>query len=456
MRRGSRLGSATNLTVGGPTLMSLLPRGLDISFERLVQLLPVHYAALAHKHGAFRRARQIKHPQQLLQLLLGYCGLDQSLRECAGQMTLQGGRLSDTAVRKRLTGCLSWVKAMLGALIEAEAEELMVGGLRLVVVDSSTIQGPGARETWYRLHLALDLVRLQILNATITDKHAGDELSHYRLNEGDVVVADRGFNRVIDWIGHAQRGILLVVRYNAEGARCYECSRGEKVDLEARLTATTADQVCWPVKVRAQGHTLEGTLHALRLPPEQAEQARRQVHRRAKKRGRTPRQRTLVFADWTLVFTTVPPAVLPSPTIGSLYRVRWQVELAMKRLKGVLDLNELRAREGSRSAEVYLHGKLLYAWLVERLLAQRCGCEWNRLDATRCATPWRVWKTLRQELATLISGVQDWNLARWHQCLTVMQERPRRRQLQTLPARVNQLIAFCKINGISNIEGHRA
>jgi HAD superfamily hydrolase (TIGR01459 family) len=102
-------------------------------------------------------------------------------------------------------------------------------------------------------------------------------------------------------------------------------------------------------------------------------------------------------------------------------------------------------------ADLYLHGKLLYAWVLEKWARRRCGDGWNRLDGPRRATPWRVWKLLRQELATAISGVRHWNLDRWPACLAVMQERPRRRQLQTLPDRVNRLIAQCQALGMSNI-----
>jgi hypothetical protein len=42
-------------------------------------------------------------------------------------------------------------------------------------------------------------------------------------------------------------------------------------------------------------------------------------------------------------------------------------------------------------------------------------------------------------------------MSRWQACVEVMQERPRRRQLQTLPHRVNCLIAYCQANGLSNI-----
>ena len=74
-----------------------------------------------------------------------------------------------------------------------------------------------------------------------------------------------------------------------------------------------------------------------------------------------------------------------------------------------------------------------------------------RLDGPRQATWWRVWKLIKQEVAIMISGVGQWNFARWEQCLAVMQERPRRRKLQTLPDRVSRLIASCQLAGLSNV-----
>jgi hypothetical protein len=32
----------------------------------------------------------------------------------------------------------------------------------------------------------------------------------------------------------------------------------------------------------------------------------------------------LLLAEWVLIFTTLPPALLPTPTLAALYRVRWQ------------------------------------------------------------------------------------------------------------------------------------
>jgi hypothetical protein len=296
----------------------------------------------------------------------------------------------------------------------------------------------------------VDLVKLHLLHVEVTDKHQGEHLDHYPLQEGDVVLMDRGFNQAKPLIEYADQGVSLVLRYNPYSLNVYN-EAGEKIDLYEELKTTPEVERCLPVQVRAEGEYLEGYGHACRLPPAQAAEARRRVRAKAKKKGRCVQSRTLVLAEWVLIFTTLPPAVLPTATVAALYRVRWQVELVIKRLKSLLDIDRLRAREHSALAELYLHGKLLYAWVLEKRARRRCGEDWNCLDQPRRATPWRVWKLLRQELAIAISGVCHWNLTRWQACIEVMQERPRQRQLQTLPDRVNRLIAYCQANGISNI-----
>ena len=62
-----------------------------------------------------------------------------------------------------------------------------------------------------------------------------------------------------------------------------------------------------------------------------------------------------------IVLTTVPPEELAAEVILDLYRVRWQVELVIKRYKSLLAAAEMRAKAGSPLAVVYLLGKLLLA-----------------------------------------------------------------------------------------------
>ncbi len=260
------------------------------------------------------------------------------------------------------------------------------------------MQGPGATGTWYRLHMAIDLVRLHLVHVVVTDEHTAESLIHYPLQDGDVAMVDRGYNQVAMWMDTAERGAGLIVRYNAHGLHLYD-AEGKIIDVERYLKDLTATDGCLPVQVRNKKHEfLAGYLHARRLPPAQAAEARRRARAAAKKAGRQLQPRTLVLAEWVLIWTTLPPTVLPTETVMALYRVRWQVELVIKRLKSILNIDKLRARKDSALADIYLHGKLLYAWVMEKRLRRRCGDDWNRLDQPRRATPWRVLKLLQQEL----------------------------------------------------------
>ena len=428
-----------------------LPFGtVDTTFERFLQELPADFRELAFEFKAFTRGRQIKTPEQLLQVVMNYCGIDLVLRETAGNFTLLEERISDTAIQQRLKACGPWVKALLGRLLGTAAAPLLEGHLRFVVGDGSTVQGPGAKGTEHRLHLAVDLVRLELIFVKVTDAHEGESLRHYPLRDGDVVVVDRGYNSARALIECADRGVAVVVRYNPHSLNLYDAA-GAKIDWLAELQATTETERCIPVRVQVEGEFIAGYLHGCRLPPAPAAEARRRVQAQARKKGRQAQARTLALAEWVLVLSTLPPAVLPTATVLALYRLRWQVELVIKRWKSIVHIDHLRARQGSALADLYLHGKLLYAWVLEKWARRRCGDDWNRLDGPRRATPWRVWKLLRQELATAISGVRHWHLDRWPACLAVMQERPRRRPLQTLPDRVNHLIAQCQALGMSSI-----
>lgn len=76
------------------------PLTLDNRFEIFVQALPADYVEQAYDFKAFTRARKIKNPQQLLELVMLYCGLDLSLRSCAGEFAHRQGYLSDMGVKK--------------------------------------------------------------------------------------------------------------------------------------------------------------------------------------------------------------------------------------------------------------------------------------------------------------------------------------------------------------------
>jgi hypothetical protein len=142
----------------GDVTMQLPPAEPETLFEELLQDLPPETVSMAREFKAFARARKIKTPEQLLRVVLLYCGVDKALREVAGTLTALYEPITDQAVAERLRACGPWIKAVLRKMLPPPAVTALPQALRFVVIDATTVQAPGATGTDYRLHFSLDLV----------------------------------------------------------------------------------------------------------------------------------------------------------------------------------------------------------------------------------------------------------------------------------------------------------
>jgi hypothetical protein len=121
--------------------------------------------------------------------------------------------------------------------------------------------------------------------------------------------------------------------------------------------------------------------------------------------------------------------------------VRWQIAIAITRWKSVLDVDLWRARSESPLADVWWHGKLRYARLLDHRLRRLRGEPWRWLDRPRTTTWWRPWKLLQAEVIPRMTGSLSWQPADGAICRQVLAERPRRRPLPRRPQEVSMLLA---------------
>jgi hypothetical protein len=278
----------------------------------------------------------------------------------------------------------------------------------------------------------------QLAEVLVSDGHAGESLRRFQLGAGSLVLADRNFAKAPQLLAVAQAGAHVVVRCSPHYLRLL-ADDGQLFDLVAALRGSGhRRQRSFALRVAdaRTGQSLAVFVHALRLSAEQSNRARRRVKAKASKAGRTLKAETLWLCEWLLVLTTVPPEQLSAAVVLELYRVRWQIELLIKRCKSLLAAAALRARRDGALAEVWLWGKLLYAILVERLAVKRCGAQWVQMQRARHATWWRVWQLLSQEIAEKILGTEAWSELDWQALKPALSERRRKRQLQRLPPQV--------------------
>ena len=336
-----------------------LPATIDAAFNEFLQELPSDYVELAYEFKAFCYAKKFRSPAQLFEVILLYCGLDLSLRECAGKISEHQGYISDTGVQKRLKACVPWVKAILSKLFGMTQLD-KIGNLRFIVIDGSTVQAPGAKGIDHRLHIAIDLIKLEILEVKVTDDKVGEGLEHYNLQNGDVVLLDRGYNQPKSLVPFIDNGGSIVLRYNPHGMNLYSQDKEmAKINWGKTLKKHKGEMTTVPVYLCHNGKRVKGIVHCIPLPEKQAAQARERTRANSQKKGHQLKADTLYLSGWVLILTTLPTELLDTQAISDLYRVRWQIEIFIKRLKSILNIDCLRARQNSSLAELYLYGKLI-------------------------------------------------------------------------------------------------
>jgi hypothetical protein len=358
------------------------------------------------------------------------------LREIAGVCTGRGKPLTDEAVRQRVAACPQWVESLLGKLLPARVlPERAEGAGQLVICDGSPSSGPGASGTDSRWHVAYDPVAQQGRDLQGSEVHTGESLTRFTWGPGTVVLGDRNFAKAAALIATRACGTQVVVRMTPQYLPLWTRT-GAAFALVAALQAGQAhprQSVALQVRDPQRGTVLPVWIHARPLNEQQCNRARRRAKRQARRRGRTLRAQTLFLSEWGLVLTTLSPQELGAEAILELYRLRWQIELVLKRYKRLLAAARVRAKRGSPLATVYLTGKLLFAVLVERRAVARLGTEWTQLLTVRVATWWRICKLIAKEIQDAVLDTVRWQEGDWQAVLRALAERPRRRKLQVLP-----------------------
>ena len=106
-----------------------------------------------------------------------------------------------------------------------------------------------------------------------------------------------------------------------------------------------------------------------RKPPEAIERQHVRLRRKASRSGQKTDPRTLRTAGFMMLLTSLPSERASAAEVVRLYRMRWQIELAFKRLKSLGGFAALRARD-PRLARSWLLAHLIAAVLIEASLGE--------------------------------------------------------------------------------------
>ncbi len=99
-------------------------------------------------------------------------------------------------------------------------------------------------------------------------------------------------------------------------------------------------------------------LLAYRLSEDVVTQRQRKAHEEARKKGRMLTQEYLNWLAFGLYITNVSQQIWPSKVVGTIYRLRWQVELTFKNWKSLLHIHILKGTRPER-IKCILYGRLI-------------------------------------------------------------------------------------------------
>jgi hypothetical protein len=329
-----------------------------------------------------------------LALLYGPCGL--SLRAVAAAAASVGmAVLSDKAVLGRLRKMGDWLEFLLGQVL---AETHGIGdrtcAARAVrLVDGTVIRGRGGN---WRVHARYNPARGCFDDLVLTSEQVGEAVGHTAIAVGELLISDRGYARVRDFEAAHAAGSDVITRIGWRALRL-RTPDGQPFDPLADLPGDER-----PIEHSVRVHRFAPAMRFViaQIPEEKAAKQRARVARRAARSGHQMTDQTRLAAGYLILLTTLPASV-PATTIVALYRARWQIELAFKRLKSLGHIDELPCRD-QRLARVWLLAHLIAAVITDRIAADLAAAASSRTANRRPVSPWRLWQEARAILLAAI------------------------------------------------------
>ena len=342
---------------------------------RLPTDLDLNSLARTTKAVQRRRGNGVEDGTTLLRLCLARGPGGKSLQETAAWAHLNGvAQLTGQSLNERLHRSVDFLAAITHRLLAGKraVSPSLWAGRCLHIADGSSLSQPGSKGTDWRLHAVYDLSQSRFRHVQVTDTSGAKSLLRCAPAAGEVLIADRGYAKAkelracLDPSSPQARDFIVRVGWKALALRD---PKGQPFDLIAHMQTLALDAGPRDCAVQAvvgsakQPKLLPLRLIVVPLPPDKAEINRQKLKRTASKHQDTLDPRSLIAAGFVVLVTSL-PGEIPAEEIASVYRLRWQVELAFKRLKSLIHIDRLptRTTDGGLS---WLYPHLILLLLTE-------------------------------------------------------------------------------------------
>lgn len=368
-------------------------RGLDSDWNSLTELFPENWEDLAYTMKAVERPlKNFKSISDLLRSLLLHCIQGYSLREtCTLLKESNIVDISDTSLLDRLQRSEKWLHSLCLSLLEESHAEMpeIKKGVNLKLVDSTVVSEPGKTGTQWRVHYSFQLPNLTCDSFEITKVKGsgnGEHLNRYTVKKGDHIIGDRGYanKQGIEYV-NSQKGKILV-RVNSQSLPLFD-KQGKELDylkLCDKKLKKAGSYAEWEAYVKKEsGSLIKGRLCVVKKSKSASKKSKEKLLQKSRDQEYV-KEKSLRCTEYIILFTTFTKSDFSTEKILNLYRWRWQIELAFKRLKSLINFGHL-PKYSDESSRSWLYAKLFISLVIEKLTLgfERLFFPWGQIEAQK-------------------------------------------------------------------------
>jgi hypothetical protein len=342
--------------------------------EELIKRLPEGYEKACYETKGIERKREIKTPEDLIRLALlyltgGYSQIEMSV--IAKELGI--GNISDTAFMEKFAKCREWLEWLVSkikpeAVIKYEKPKSLEEW-ELTAIDASEVTEKGRSKRRFRLHYAIDIMKMCGVAYKITSEKVGETLRNFDIKEKQLILADRIYGTLTGIEHCMERGANFILRVKHDAFKLYNADGTEIniVDKVRGVTSKKAENIVAYVKLKKRGLT-EVRICAMKIPEDKLREVERKDKQKSSKKQKKLSAEAMKMHEYVVVITALPDSVTADEIID-VYGFRWQIELYFKRLKSIMDFGNVPLKRED-SIFTWLNGKLLVALLIEQMIAE--------------------------------------------------------------------------------------
>ena len=160
------------------------------------------------------------------------------------------------------------------------------------------------------------------------------------IKNGDLVLRDLGYSKQDSLAEITEKKGYFVSRCHPKWNIYLDVNDKSSIDLGSHLRHNHRNSNRIETDVYIGDKRKEYRLIAYRVSEKSANERRRKCHRQAisKNNGKTASQARLALCDFVILITNIPLSMVTSEVIGTIYRIRWSIELIFKTWKSLLNL----------------------------------------------------------------------------------------------------------------------